>query len=137
MSLLLSVHSASTWALVGLIWTIQCVHYPLFALVGAENFASYHQRHTTQITWIVAPLMLTELGSAAWLVIAGARDPWLLASLIPLAFNWLSTWRVQIPLHDRLAGGFEAQVHRRLVRSNGWRTASWTLRGILLLMVTG
>lgn len=114
MSLLLSVHSASTWALVGLIWTIQCVHYPLFALVGAENFTSYHQRHTTQITWVVAPLMLTELGSAAWLVLAGARDPWLLASLVPLAFNWLSTWRLQIPLHDRLAGGFEAQVYRRL-----------------------
>jgi len=137
MSLLLSIHSASTWALVGLIWTIQCVHYPLFALVGPENFKFYHQRHTTQITWVVAPLMLTELGTAAWLVLAGARDPWLLASLAPLAFNWLSTWRVQIPLHDGLGGGFEAQVHLRLVQSNWWRTASWTLRGILLLMVTG
>lgn len=137
MSLLLSVHSASTWALVGLIWTIQCVHYPLFALVGPENFTSYHQRHSTQITWVVAPLMLMELGSAAWLVLAGARDPWLLLSLIPLAVNWLSTWRLQIPLHDRLAGGFEAQVHRRLVQSNWVRTVSWTMRGIFLLMVTG
>lgn len=137
MSLLLFVHSASTWALVGLIWTIQCVHYPLFALVGPEKFTSYHQRHTTQITRVVAPLMLTELGSAAWLVIAGARDPWLLASLVPLAVNWLSTWWVQIPLHDRLARGFEAQIHQRLVQSNWVRTLSWTLRGVFLLMVAG
>jgi hypothetical protein len=31
MSLLFSFHNASTWALVGLIWTIQLAHYPLFA----------------------------------------------------------------------------------------------------------
>jgi len=136
MSLLLSFHSASTWALVGLIWTIQLIHYPLFAQVGQEAFKTYHRRHTTQITWIVAPLMFTELGTAAWLVIAGSRDPWFLTSLVPLAFNWLSTWRVQIPLHDQLAQGFDAQSHARLVRTNWWRTAAWTLRGICLMMVS-
>ena len=35
MSALLAAHAAATWALVGLIWTVQVVHYPLFALVGA------------------------------------------------------------------------------------------------------
>lgn len=136
MSLLLSLHSAMTWALVGLIWTIQLVHYPLFAQVGRETFKTYHHRHTTQIAWVVAPLMLTELATAAGLVIAGSREPWLLASLVPLAFNWLSTWRVQIPLHGKLAAGFDAPAHQRLVATNWWRTAAWTLRGFCLLMMT-
>lgn len=136
MTLLLPLHSAATWALAGLIWTIQLVHYPLFAQVGRDSFKAYHQRHTTQITWVVAPLMFLELLTAAALVMFGNRDPWLLASLVPLAFNWLSTWRVQIPLHDKLAAGFDAQAHQRLVSTNWWRTAAWTSRGACLLMMS-
>lgn len=131
---LLQFHSATTWALVGLIWVIQLVHYPLFGHVGRETFQLYHKRHTTQITWVVAPLMFTEVTTAVWLVFAGSHEPWLLASLVPLAGIWLSTWWVQIPLHERLAKGFDEQTHRRLVTSNWWRTAAWTLRGFCLLM---
>ena len=133
MTTLLAVHAAATWALVGLIWTVQLVQYPLFAQVGTEAFRSYHGQHTRRITWIVAPLMAVELITAVLLVARGARELWLLASLAPLAFNWLATWRVQIPLHDRLAAGLDAEVHRRLVGSNWWRTAAWSLRGACLL----
>ena len=136
LSLLLSSHYAATWALVGVIWTIQLVHYPLFAQVGRDTFTAYHQLHTTQITWVVAPLMLTELVTAAWLVMTGSRDAWLLVSLLPLVVNWLSTWRVQIPLHNKLAAGFDAHTHDRLVSTNWWRTVAWTVRGFCLLMVS-
>jgi hypothetical protein len=40
----------------------------LFAHVGAAAFPAYHTQHTRRITWVVAPLMLTELASAALLV---------------------------------------------------------------------
>lgn len=133
MNSLLVVHAAATWALVGLTWTVQLVHYPLFAQVGADTFRSYHARHIRQISWIVAPLMAVELGTAALLIVLGAREPWLLGSLVPLAFIWLATWRVQIPLHNRLSVGFDAEVHRRLVTSNWWRTASWSIRGACML----
>ncbi len=133
MNSLLSMHAAATWALVGLIWTVQLVHYPLFAQVGADTFCAYHARHTRQITWIVAPLMAVELGTAALLVVLGAWAPWLLGSLVPLAFIWLATWRVQIPLHVRLSAGFDAEVHRRLVASNWWRTTAWSIRASCLL----
>ena len=108
------------------------IHYPLFAQVGRETFVAYHQRHSRQITWIVAPLMFAELGTAAWLVLAGTRDPWLLASLPLLAFNWLSIWLVQIPLHDKLATGFDERAHQRLVTTNWWRTAAWSARAACL-----
>ncbi len=133
MNTLLALHSAATWALVGLIWTIQLVHYPLFDQVGREAFRSYHQSHGRQITWIVAPLMFTELATAGGLIVLGFRNPWFLASLAPLVFNWVSTWRVQIPLHQQLGRGFDPKVHRRLVATNWWRTAAWTLRGACLL----
>lgn len=133
MSALLAVHCAATWALVGLIWTVQLVHYPLFAQVGTDTFRAYHARHTRNITLIVAPLMAAELLTAVLLFLRSAREPWLLASFAPLLFNWLATWRVQIPLHDRLAAGFDAEVHRRLVASNWWRTLAWTTRGGCLL----
>ena len=38
---LLVIHFAVTWALVGLIWTIQAVHYPLLKDVGHEGFIAY------------------------------------------------------------------------------------------------
>jgi hypothetical protein len=133
MSTLLAVHCASTWALVGLIWTVQLVHYPLFATVGYDRFRAYHACHTRTITWIVGPLMLAELATAILLVVGGAREPWLLVSLPPLLFNWLSTGLVQVPLHNRLATGFNPDAHRRLVATNWWRTLAWTFRGACLL----
>ena len=42
-------------ALAGLIWTIQLVHYPLFALVGAAEWPRYGDEHRRRITWLAAP----------------------------------------------------------------------------------
>ena len=135
MEWLLPVHYAVTWALVGLIWTIQMVHYPLFAQVGPEHFVAYHRRHTREITLVVGTLMLAELVTAALLVLEGNRDPWLLASLPLLALIWISTGFVQIPLHNTLTTGFDAHAHRRLVTTNWWRTAAWSARGICIMMM--
>ena len=135
MEWLLPVHYAVTWALVGLIWTIQMVHYPLFAQVGPEHFVAYHRRHTRESTLVVGPLMLAELVTAALLVLEGNRDPWLLASLPLLALIWISTGFVQIPLHNTLTTGFDAHAHRRLVTTNWWRTAAWSARGICIMMM--
>jgi len=133
MNALLAAHFAATWALVGLIWMVQLVHYPLFAQVGPDTFRAYHARHTRRITFIVAPLMAAELLTAVLLFFRGAREPWLLASFAPLLFNWFATWRVQIPLHNRLAAGFDSETHRRLMGTNWWRTLAWTVRGGCLL----
>jgi hypothetical protein len=76
--------------------------------------------------------MLGELATAAVLVWMGLRDPLFLGSLVPLAVVWISTAMVQVPLHDRLSGGFDALAHRRLVSTNAWRTTAWTLRGLAL-----
>lgn len=133
-STLLSLHAAVTWALVGLVWTVQLVHYPLFARVGAGGFVRYHADHTRRITWIVAPLMVGEAVLATWLLAQAppALPDWLtIVGATLVALVWASTATIQVPLHARLADGFDPAAHRRLVRTNGLRTAAWSLRGLL------
>ena len=126
-------HLAATCALVGLIWTVQIVVYPLFGRVGRTAFEDWHQAYMRRIGCVVGPLMLVEAGTAGWLLWDGRRDPAFVASVALLALVWISTALVQVPLHRRLALGFEAAAHRRLVRTNWLRTLAWTLRGLLLL----
>lgn len=127
----LLAHAFSTLAMVGLIWFVQIVHYPLMARVGEANFSAYEQAHTARTTWVVVPLMLIELTTAAMLIPLMGRDamPLTVAGLIGLGLIWASTFLLQVPAHRRLLGGFDAHAHRRLVGTNWARTALWSLRG--------
>ena len=130
------LHVGSTLMMTGLIWLIQCVHYPLFAQVGAETFQDYHVRHTQWITPIVGPLMLLELGTAL-LITQSPELPipmwqaWLGLGLIGVI--WASTALLQIPLHNTLASGPDPVVIDRLVSTNWIRTVAWSLRSVLVL----
>jgi hypothetical protein len=42
---ILFVHLAATLFMVGVIWLMQVVHYPLFARIGQEGFALYSRAH--------------------------------------------------------------------------------------------
>ncbi|ULH18324.1 hypothetical protein MF271_22970 (plasmid) [Deinococcus sp. KNUC1210] len=133
--MLLVVHAALTWALVGLILTIQLVHYPLFSRIGPSESADYQQAHITRITMLVAPLMLGELTTGAALVwrpppfLSGASAGVGLALIIVI---WLSTALIQSPIHGRLAKGFDPMWHTRLVTTNWMRTVLWVVRGVLV-----
>ncbi|MCG5054703.1 MAG: hypothetical protein KA712_17210 [Myxococcales bacterium] len=136
MDFVMLVHAAATLAMTGLIWFVQLVHYPLFAFVGEDAFARYEAHHQTRTTWIVAPLMLAELATAVLLVIvppAGVSPLTARVALGLLALVWLSTAAWQVPLHRRLARGFDAPQIRTLVRSNWLRTLAWTARAALVL----
>jgi hypothetical protein len=134
--LLFLVHLGSSLFMVGLIWFVQVVHYPLFASVGSLEFPSYEQRHTALTTWVVAPPMLTEGVTAAlliWLRPTGVPEWSVWSGLALLGVIWLSTAFIQVPCHELLSKRFEPVVHRRLVSTNWLRTAAWSLRGGLVL----
>lgn len=130
---LLAAHAAVTWALTGLIWFVQVVHYPLFAEVGATAFPAYHAAHTRLTTLVVAPLMLTEAACAAWLVVVRADAPWVVwAGAALLAVVWLATFGLSVPRHNQLAAhGPDGEVIRALVSTNWVRTLAWTGRAVL------
>ncbi|GIW35582.1 hypothetical protein [Meiothermus sp.] len=134
----LVLHFAATWFLVGLIWMVQVVHYPLFNRVGSAEFAGYQNAHANLITLVVGPLMLLELLTAvAILTLWPSSLPvwvgWLGLALVGVI--WLTTMLVSVPLHAKLAAGFDAQAHALLVTTNWIRTLAWTTRGFLLAWV--
>ena len=45
---------------------------------------------------------------------------------------WLSTFLVQVPLHNALAAGKDPLLIERLISTNWWRTGLWTLKAILV-----
>lgn len=131
-----SFHVAATLALAGVLWVVQLAIYPLFSAIGRDDFPGYHRRYAQRIGFVVAPLMLLEAGTAVWLWQAGAGSSGFTLSLGLLAVVWVSTFSVQVPLHRRLAGGYDAARHRRLVLSNWIRTLAWTVRAVLVLTIT-
>lgn len=132
---MLALHLAATWFMTGVIWFVQLVHYPLFSAAAGPAFAAYHRRHLSRVTWIVAPAMIVELVTGvllAWQSPAALPRWILMTGLALLAVIWLSTIIVQVPAHDRLRDGFDANAHRRLVTTNWIRTVAWSARAILL-----
>ena len=71
------VHEAVTLIMVGVIWFVQLVHYPLLSYVGHSEFPVYERHHRGFNKWLVAPLMLLEGMTAELLILfppAAASD---------------------------------------------------------------
>lgn len=131
----LIVQAAATWYLTGLIWVVQVVHYPLFSMADRTAFPAFAAAHGRLITWVVGPPMLLEAALAVWLVIDRPETIptwWAWAGLALVVVIWVSTAVLQVPMHARLGGGFDAQAHQWIVSTNWIRTAAWTLRALLL-----
>lgn len=125
---------AATWVMVGLIWLVQLVHYPMFAAIERAEFRPWHAFHTERITWIVIGPMLVELVTSVMFVL-DRRDANAGVGVGLVAVIWAVTFAVMIPLHDKLqAGGFDAEVHAALVNWNWIRTIAWTARGVMAVV---
>jgi len=124
---LLLAHATATAGMFGLIWFVQIVHYPIMDRIPPADFARFEAVHVRLTGLIVAPLMFVEAVSAVALsVLAPGVLTWVGAAL--LAVVWGSTFAVQVPAHRALERGFDAAVHRRLVRTNWIRTIAWSGR---------
>jgi uncharacterized membrane protein len=134
----LVISAAATWAMVGLIWLVQLVHYPMLADLSAIEPGRAARDHQRRITPVVGPLMAAEGVTALLLLVErpatmGALSAWVAAALLGVAL--LSTVTLQVPLHGRLAEGHDERAVRLLVRTNWLRTTAWTARGVVLAVV--
>ena len=129
----LTLHAAATWFMVGVIWLIQLVHYPMFAFLDRAKFKRSHAFHSKVTTCIVMPAMLLELALSAVLVWRDGLANWPApAGFALVALLWALTFFVMVPLHRRLeAEGFDSEVHATLLRWNWMRTFAWSARGII------
>ena len=131
---LLFVHAAMTLFMVGVIWFVQIVHYPLFHRVGEAGFAEYERQHTRRTGYVLVLPMLVEFATAAALAWRlGGGLAW--SGLGLLTVIWLSTWLWQVPAHRHLEQGFDDATYHRLVGTNWVRTVAWSARGIIALVL--
>ena len=129
---------ASTWFMVGIIWLIQIVHYPLFVHVGSKEFRTFHENHKILITPVVGIVMIVELVTSGIIIfqIPNGIPNWtVIVGFILLGVIWFSTLLFQIPFHNKLSLKFDENVLRMLINTNWIRTICWSLRGIIVLIM--
>lgn len=130
---------AATLYMTGVIAVVQWVHYPLFDRVDAASFGRYHLEHVRRMTPVVFGPMVVELVTSGWLVVRppDGSPAWLAwAGLCAAVATWVVTAAISVPLHNRLARGFEAGAHRALVASNALRAAAWVVHSAVVLTMT-
>jgi hypothetical protein len=137
-TILLAAHLGATAAMMGLIWFVQLVHYPLFEAVGPDRFVAYEVAHQRRTSWVVGPLMGVE-GTTALVIAAALRSKVGLAlplvGLVFLAAIHTSTVLLQVPAHGRLSTSYDREEVRRLVRTNWVRTIGWSLRVVVAVIM--
>lgn len=135
MHAILLLHFAATAALVGLIWIVQIVAYPIMLRVSESAFKECHPYHCDRITFVVVPLIFAETGTAIWLWIRGFAEPLFFWSLIPMVVAWLSTALIQVPLHLKSERHYSLRSIQLLVLTNWIRTLSWTARALIVAIL--
>ena len=134
--MLLFAHLGATFYMVGVIWFVQLVHYPLFAAVPDDRFVDYQEKNVRRTTIVVFPGMFVEIICALLLALDPATEQHFALNLIAFGLLlgiWASTALLQVPAHTILGNGFNAEAHNKLLRSNWIRTILWSARGILAI----
>ncbi len=135
---LTTVHAAATWWLMGLIWTIQVVHYPSFDSIDRIMYADFQDRHMQAMGRLIGfPWLIEGLCVLGLFVFAPDNTTRVLAGLGGLLEIVVIAVTItkSIPAHEALRDGYVADAHRTLVDTNWWRTAAWSLRGAIALAV--
>lgn len=134
------VHVGATLVMVGQIWVMQIMHYPLYPRVGPASFSDYQRAHRRLAYWTMTPPMVAESATALLLVWYRPASVTALQAglgLVLVVVIIASTFLVQIPRHARLEKGFDEVVFRELLWTNWIRTIAWTARGALVLWMSG
>ena len=131
-SLFLIFNIAISWGLFILIWLVQLIIYPGFNRIPAAEFVIYHRWYVIRISAVVLPLMICEATvTIGWLLFEGYSYI-RLASGFLVGIIWLSTFLLQVPIHNRLQSGKDDASIRRLIETNWIRTIAWSIKAIVV-----
>ena len=120
--------------MLGLITVTQFVSYPLFSKVKLSNFTFYHYHYTNNISFIAAPAMIAELAIA---IIIFLNIQSLLSSLnlLIIVILFISTFLIQVPIHNKLKSQGNIVLFKKLVLSNIIRTILWLSKCIVSIII--
>jgi hypothetical protein len=135
MSFILIINLAIALIATGLIWTIQLVHYPSMKFIPEEKFTAYHNFHTQRISILAMPIMLIELFTSLGLFYqnGSSYNHIFTINLILVILIWISTFLIQVPMHNTLSSAKNSRVLNNLILSNWIRTILWTARSLLMV----
>ena len=123
----------------GGIWFVQIVVYPLFGKVGPNEYIAYHKFYSSRIPLpVIVPGFLSFLAPVALVFLGPESVPlWMyLANVICGIVGLLVTVALEIPRHARLEkGGKQDEVIRKLVCYNWPRALSIPSSALLTLLM--
>lgn len=129
------VHVLTSFFLLGLIWFVQVVHYPLFRKVKTET-PDYFIAHQRLTGFVVMLPMVLQLGTAIRFLrfpVPYVSPQVTLANLILILLVWVLTFTVLVPQHRKLARAYDVRAVDILVRANFARTLLWTAQSALVV----
>lgn len=137
----LVLNLVATLVMVGVIWFVQIVHYPLLAVVPVESASEVAVDHQRRTGWVVM-LPMTIEGFTTLALLKWVPDgvawwvPWLNGVFLAVALG--CTVFLSVPRHARMAAHPDKSVGRELVLTNWPRTIAWSARGLVvtLMMLT-
>ena len=129
------IHIISTSIMVGVIWVVQLVHYPSFKYVNESDYIIFQKYHMSNISYIVFPVMFTELITALIILFFGEKSLFFVLSLICLFLIWVITGVLFTKYHSILKEGKDLMIIEKMIKANWIRALLWTMRLIMILFV--
>lgn len=135
MYIIFLTHVFLTLFMLGVIWFVQFLHYPLLSLIEGESFCLYQRYHFRRMLCVISLPMLVEFVTGWWLLyekIPVGSVGLLRINAGFLTLIWISSLCLQVPMHLKLIKSFDVHAHHHLVSTNWIRTVAWTVRSLLL-----
>ena len=134
MYILLIVNLFISSFMLGLILVTQIVSYPLFLKVEVDNFSIFHDDYVSRISFIAVPVMLGELfiSTLVYFYFNTFLGFMILLSTILI---FISTFIIQVPLHNKLKLANNRKHIIKLVNTNWIRTILWIIKSIFSILI--
>ena len=134
MYILLIVNFFISSFMLGLILVTQIVSYPLFLKVEVDNFSIFHDDYVSRISFIAVPVMLGELfiSTLVYYYFNTCLGFMILLSIILI---FISTFIIQVPLHNKLKLANNRKHIIKLVNTNWIRTFLWFVKSIFSILI--
>ena len=117
----------------GVIIVTQIVNYPLLLDFFKSDLKILHKSYVNKISVIVIPFMLLELFVALYLFYNEIYLSY--TNLGLLIIIYLSTFFIQVPIHDKIKYNANKILLKKLILSNWIRTFSWLLKSIISVII--
>jgi hypothetical protein len=129
------LHIASTWFMVGLVWFVHCVHYPLLQDIPPEIAPSYERAHVKRTTPLIPLVMIAEVITAIWLLLLYPNKWQTQLNFGLLIIVWIVTFIAVVPVHNRLCQTYTTKDLEQLLFTNLIRSIVWLFHGLTSIAI--